>query len=116
MTRKTTTIQYRESIFGTKDVRLKGCYCEANCAIGKDYFTILLIHTPEKHRNKGEAQKLLSALKDYAQEHGQAFRVWAPLTPPMIHICQKLKIETCDLEEVLKDGEKRRDSDTDKAS
>ena len=110
------TIEYRESLFGSIDIRLKGGHCEANCAVGADYLTVLLVRTDLEYQNQGEAQKLLSALKDYAQEHGQAFRVWAPLTPPMIHICQKLKIETCDLEEVLKDGEKRRDPDTDKAS
>lgn len=101
-------IQYRDSIFGTKDVRLKGGHCQANCAIGEDFFTVLLIHTEEKYQNKGEAQKLLLELKKYADEHGQAFRVWAPLTYTMIHICEKLKIETCSLEEIVKDEKTNR--------
>ena len=110
------TIEYRDSIFGTVDIRLKGGHCEANCAVGADYLTVLLIHTEPKYQNQGEAQRLLLELKKRADEQGQTFRVWAPLTYTMIHICQKLKIETCDLEEVLKDGEKRRNSDTNKAS
>lgn len=110
------TIKYRESIFGTKDVRLKDGLCEANCAIGKDYFTVLLIHTPERYRNRGEAQRLLLELKARAEKQGQAFRVWAPLTTAMIHICKKLEIETCGLEEVIEDGKKRRNTGTDTGS
>ncbi|MBR6166427.1 hypothetical protein IKQ65_02225 [Candidatus Saccharibacteria bacterium] len=98
------TIEYRDSIFGTVDIRLKGGHCEANCAVGKDYFTVLLIHTHEQYQGKGEAQRLLLELRKRAEENGQTFRVWAPLTHTMIHICQKLDIKTCDLEGVLKDA------------
>lgn len=101
-------IEYRQSVFGSVDVRLKDGHCVANCAIGHDYVTVLLIHTDEKHQNQGEAQKLLCELKCRAESAGKTFRVWAPLTHTMMHICQKLKIEICDLEGVLEDAEANR--------
>ena len=105
--------EYRDSIFGTKDIRLKGGHRTANCAIGKDYLTVCLIETPPKFRNRGEAQRLLQGLRKLAEEQGQTFRVWAPITNTMLHICTKLKIETCGLEEVLEDGKKKRNARAD---
>ena len=55
--------------------------------------TVYLVETEPEYRNKGEATKLLAALKEKMEEKGKTFRLWAPMNDTITGICKKLDIE-----------------------
>lgn len=83
----------RKSLGGSYDFRLDDGFCVANCGIGKDWCTVYLLETHPEHRGKGEAQKLLEALKARCEQTNRKFRVWYPMNDLAEHICSKLGIE-----------------------
>lgn len=83
----------RKSFGGTYDFKLEGGHAFANVAIGDDWATVYLVETEPEYRNKGEATKLLAALKEKMEEKGKTFRLWAPMNDTITGICKKLDIE-----------------------
>lgn len=78
---------------GCYNFKLEGGNCLANAGVGEDWFTVYLIETNPAHRNKGEAQELLKAIKAKCEEKGKKLRLFCPMNPIIEHICEKLDIE-----------------------
>lgn len=89
----TNPLLRREAFGGTYDFKLEDGHAFANVAIGDDWATVYLVETDPKYRNRGEATKLLAALKKKMEEKGKTFRLWAPMNDVILGICKKLDIE-----------------------
>lgn len=95
---KTNPLLARKSMGGTYDFKLEDGHAFANVAIGDDWATVYLIETDPEYRGKGEATKLLLALKKKMESKGKQFRLWAPMNDVIIHICEKHNIEVIEEE------------------
>ena len=84
-------LTYRKSLNGTYDFKLDDGWCVANCGLSADACIIYLIMTEPSHQGKGEAQRLLMALKDRCIVTHRDLIVRSP-NEPMKHICDKLDI------------------------
>lgn len=84
---------YRNAFADTYDFKLEDGHCVANCAFDKGWFTVYLIETEKEFENKGECQRLLEALKQYAKNNKQTFGLFCPMNSKMQHIVDKLKIK-----------------------
>ena len=91
----------RPSIFGTYDFRLSDGHCLANVAMGDDWLTVYLLKTDEGHEGKGEASRIMAELKRRCDKAGRIMRVWCPMDKRVVHICEKLGIETTTLDEEI---------------
>lgn len=80
-------------VVDTFDFKLRDGFCFANCGLGKDWLTVYLIATASEHQGKGEATKLLTALKEFCNKTGRTLRIWAP-NERCSRLCEKLKIES----------------------
>ena len=100
------TLQQKQSIFGTIDFRLSDGHCIADAGVGKDWLTVYLLKTDDGHENQGEASKLMTALKEYCDSTKRTMRVWCPMSKKVVHICEKLGLETTTLDDALSLAEK----------
>lgn len=75
------------------NVKLDDGHCIANVGIGDGWMTIYFIETEAKYRNKGEATRLILALRERAHTFDREFRVWCPMNEIIEHICEKYSIE-----------------------
>lgn len=88
-----SNLLFRNGFNGTFDVKLSDGHCYANCASGKDWFTVYIIETDPEYRNRGECQKLLETLIEYTEFNGLKFGIYCPMNDTIRHIADKLKIE-----------------------
>ena len=86
-------IMYKNAFADTYDFKLEDGHCVANCAFDKGWFTVYLIETEKGFENKGECQRLLEALKQYAKDNNQTFGLWMPMNEKIQHIADKLNIK-----------------------
>lgn len=94
-----STLQYKPAMGGTYTFRLEDGHAIANAGVGTDWLTIYLIETDPKHRNQGEATRLLEELKQRCENTGRDMAVWFPMNPIAKHICEKLNLKTVGVEE-----------------
>ena len=88
-----SNIMVRNAFADTYDFKLEDGHCVANCAFDKGWFTVYLIETEKGFENKGECQRLLEALKQYAKDNNQTFGLWCPMNDTIQHITDKLNIK-----------------------
>lgn len=93
------TLQYKTDMGGTYTFRIKGGHAIANVGVGPDWLTVYLIETDPKHRNQGEATKLLEELKRRCENTGRDMAMWCPLNPIAKRLCEKLNLKIVGCEE-----------------
>lgn len=103
------TLLHKHSIFGTIDFRLSDGHCVANAGVGKDWLTVYLLKTDEGCEGKGEASKIMAALKKYCDSTKKTMRVWCPMSKKVVHICEKLGIEATTLDDMVEIKKKEKE-------
>ena len=93
------TLQYKPGMGGTYTFRLEDGHAIVNAGVGADWLTIYLIETDPKHRNQGEATRLLEELKHMCEKTGRDMAMWCPMNPIAKHICEKLNLKIVGVEE-----------------